>query len=154
MSLEESPSFFLCSEVILWAFWVDTNVRGQWPALHWPWTLCLAVARGLSDYVTSWLKCFNSSVTRWNPLNFLVFSFSFFLSFFFFFLIQGLTLARQVLYHLNHSASPSLIGYFWDRVSRAVCPGWLGPMIFLISASWVARIIGVSHQRLPSFSFS
>jgi hypothetical protein len=30
---------------------------------------------------------------------------------------------------------------------RTICPGWLGTPILLISASWVARIIGVSHRR-------
>jgi hypothetical protein len=33
-------------------------------------------------------------------------------------------------------------GCFQDRVSWTVCPGWLRTLIFLISASWVARIIG------------
>jgi hypothetical protein len=28
---------------------------------------------------------------------------------------QGLMVVRQVLYHLNPSASPFFIGYFWDR---------------------------------------
>jgi hypothetical protein len=37
---------------------------------------------------------------------------------------------------------------FWDRVSQTICLGWLWTKILLISASWVARIIGVSHQRL------
>jgi hypothetical protein len=36
-------------------------------------------------------------------------------------------------------------GFFWDRVLQTICPGWLWTIIFLISASWVARIIGVSH---------
>jgi hypothetical protein len=34
------------------------------------------------------------------------------------------------------------------RVSWTVCPGWLPTVILLISASWVARITGVSHRRL------
>jgi hypothetical protein len=29
----------------------------------------------------------------------------------------------------------------------AICPGWLWTMILLISASWVARIVGMSHWR-------
>jgi hypothetical protein len=32
------------------------------------------------------------------------------------------------------------VGYFWDRVLRTICPGWLRTLILLISASWVARI--------------
>jgi hypothetical protein len=40
-------------------------------------------------------------------------------------------------------------GYFWDGgVSQTICPGWLQTTILLISASWVARIIGMSHQCL------
>jgi hypothetical protein len=38
-------------------------------------------------------------------------------------------------------------GYFQDRVSRTIC--WLWTLIFLISASWVARITGVS-DRCPA----
>jgi hypothetical protein len=41
-------------------------------------------------------------------------------------------------------------GYFQDRVLRSTCPGWLWTLILLISASWVARIIGMSTgTRLP-----
>jgi hypothetical protein len=36
-------------------------------------------------------------------------------------------------------------GFFWDRVLWTVCLGWLWTTILLISASWVARITGVSH---------
>jgi hypothetical protein len=36
-------------------------------------------------------------------------------------------------------------GFFRDRVSKTICLGWLGTVILLISAPWVARIIGVSH---------
>jgi hypothetical protein len=34
-----------------------------------------------------------------------------------------------------------------------VCPGWLPNMILLISASQVARIIGVSHQHMAQNLF-
>jgi hypothetical protein len=46
-----------------------------------------------------------------------------------------------------------VMGFFWDRVSQTVWPGWLQTAILLISASWVERIIGVSHQRLPGWKF-
>jgi hypothetical protein len=39
-----------------------------------------------------------------------------------------------------------LIGCFPDRISQTVCLGWPRTTILLISASLVARIIGVSHQ--------
>jgi hypothetical protein len=34
----------------------------------------------------------------------------------------------------------------WDRVLGTICPGWLQTPVLLISVSWVARIIDVSHQ--------
>jgi hypothetical protein len=60
--------------------------------------------------------------------------------------IQGLTLARQVLYHLSHSSSLFSVGYFWDRFLWTISPGWLRTVILLTSASWVARITSVSYQ--------
>jgi hypothetical protein len=35
---------------------------------------------------------------------------------------------------------------------RTICRGWLWAMILLISASWIARIIGISHQHPALFS--
>jgi hypothetical protein len=80
---------------------------------------------------------------------------------------QGFRLAGQGLYHLSHAPTfflryyglnsgpspwatpPELFcdGFFWDRVSWTVCPGWLQTVIFLISASGVARIADVSHRH-------
>jgi hypothetical protein len=34
-----------------------------------------------------------------------------------------LTLARQALYHLNHSARLFFVGYFQNRVSQTICLG-------------------------------
>jgi hypothetical protein len=42
-------------------------------------------------------------------------------------------------------------GFFQDRVLRTICPGWLSVTILLISASWVARITGVSHWLLAPY---
>jgi hypothetical protein len=39
------------------------------------------------------------------------------------------------------------MGFFWDRVSQTICLGWLRTVSLLSTASWVARITGVSHQR-------
>jgi hypothetical protein len=36
---------------------------------------------------------------------------------------------------------------FQDRFSQTICQGWLQTSILLISASWVARITGMSHQH-------
>jgi hypothetical protein len=39
----------------------------------------------------------------------------------------------------------SCVEYFWDRVSQTICLGWLQTVILFISASWVARITGMSQ---------
>jgi hypothetical protein len=39
-------------------------------------------------------------------------------------------------------------GFFQDWVSRTVCPDWLRTAILLVSASWVARVTGVSYWHL------
>jgi hypothetical protein len=44
--------------------------------------------------------------------------------------------------------------FFQDTVSWTICLGWLWTMIFLISASQVARITGVSHLCLVLFPLS
>jgi hypothetical protein len=36
--------------------------------------------------------------------------------------------------------------YFWGRVSWTICSSWLWTLMLLISASWVARITGVTHR--------
>jgi hypothetical protein len=38
--------------------------------------------------------------------------------------------------------------FFEIKSQRTGCPGWLWTAILLISASWVARITGVSHWHL------
>jgi hypothetical protein len=38
------------------------------------------------------------------------------------------------------------VGDFWDKVLWTICQGWPWAEIFLISVSWIARIIGMSHQ--------
>jgi hypothetical protein len=40
-----------------------------------------------------------------------------------------------------------VLGFFQDRILWTIFPDWLQTMILLISASWVARITGVSHQH-------
>jgi hypothetical protein len=42
------------------------------------------------------------------------------------------------------------VGFFWDSVSWALCPGWLQVIILLVSASQVARIIGLYEPPGPS----
>jgi hypothetical protein len=44
---------------------------------------------------------------------------------------------------------PALFDMGIFRVSLTICTGWLQNMILLISASWIAKITGVSHQRPP-----
>jgi hypothetical protein len=54
---------------------------------------------------------------------------------------------------LSHSTSPALVHdeFFQDRVSQTICLGWLWTTILLVSASWVARITGMSQWCLASF---
>jgi hypothetical protein len=52
---------------------------------------------------------------------------------------------------LSHISSPFCLGYFGDGVSQTICSGWPQTMILRISASLVARIMGMSHL-VPSFS--
>jgi hypothetical protein len=50
---------------------------------------------------------------------------------------------------LSHSTSPFFFfceGFFEIGSHGTTCLGWLQTVILLISASWVARITGVSHQ--------
>jgi hypothetical protein len=57
-------------------------------------------------------------------------------------------------------------GFFQDRVSWTICPGWLRTVILLISVFWVAKITGMSlchlaenyfllscYLKLPKLSF-
>jgi hypothetical protein len=40
--------------------------------------------------------------------------------------------------------SPAFIG--WDGISQTFCLGWPQTVFLLISVSWGARIIGMTHQ--------
>jgi hypothetical protein len=74
--------------------------------------------------------------------------FSFFLYFIFFFLvILGIEL-QQGRGSTTWVTPPALF-----CVPQTICLGWFWTVILLISASWVARITGLSHQR-PAFRFS
>jgi hypothetical protein len=56
-----------------------------------------------------------------------------------------LRVARIIDVSYQHLAC---VRYFWDRISQNVFPGWLRATVLLISASWVARITGMSPQHL------
>jgi hypothetical protein len=76
----------------------------------------------------SWFKIYQACLNPW---------------ILFFFLVLGFELRA---YNFSHSTSPFFCdGFFWDKVSQTICPGCLWTSILLISASWVARITGVSH---------
>jgi hypothetical protein len=67
---------------------------------------------------------------------------------------QSLTLARQVIHHVSHSASPFFsVQYFLHRVPSEQHPGCTLNVIFLIFASWVGGIRGMNHwhQQLVLF---
>jgi hypothetical protein len=60
---------------------------------------------------------------------------------------KGCTLTKWV--QLSHTSSPFCSGCFGDGVLRTICSGWPQTAILLIlriSASQVARIIGMSHK--------
>jgi hypothetical protein len=60
---------------------------------------------------------------------------------------QGLILHTQCSYYLSHSASPFFVIDFFKIGSHKVFAwGRFQTAILLISASWVAKIIGVSNQ--------
>jgi hypothetical protein len=50
-------------------------------------------------------------------------------------------------YTLSYSTSPFFVMGFFKIVSQTVCSGWLQTEMLLVSASWVARITGMSHQH-------
>jgi hypothetical protein len=56
-------------------------------------------------------------------------------------------------YTLSDTTSPFLWWAFWDKVLQMLCLGCLQFMIILISASWVARIIGVNHLHSAQSRF-
>jgi hypothetical protein len=82
---------------------------------------------------------FLSSLDSYVPLNL------------FFFSILGFELWAYTL--TPWAILPDLFcdGFFQDRVSRTICLDWLWTAVLLISASWVARITGMSHQRPAQF---
>jgi hypothetical protein len=65
--------------------------------------------------------------------------------FFFFSFFSGTGACTQGLHFKPLHQPYFCIRYFWDRVLWTICWGWLWTMILLISASWVAGIIGVSY---------
>jgi hypothetical protein len=70
------------------------------------------------------------------------------LSFGFCFFCQYWSLNKGLHALLGRPATlPARFGYSQDSILQAIFPGWLWTMILLISASWVARITGVSHRR-------
>jgi hypothetical protein len=62
-------------------------------------------------------------------------------------------LAKQAHYCLSHTSIPFCSGYFGDGILQTVCLDWARISILLISASQVARIIGVSHLTQLGWHF-
>jgi hypothetical protein len=71
----------------------------------------------------------------------------------FFFTVLDFELRTYMLSHSTSLFFVCVMGLFRDRISRTICPGWLRTTILLISASWVARITGVSHQHPACYDF-
>jgi hypothetical protein len=73
--------------------------------------------------------------------------------FWFFFFLCGTGAWTQGL-HLEPFHQPFFVkGFFEIGSRRTMCLGWLGTSILLISASWLARITGMSHQSPATCSF-
>jgi hypothetical protein len=67
--------------------------------------------------------------------------------FFFFFLsFCDSEIWTQVL-HFKPLHQPFFLMFYRDQILWTICPAWLQTTILLISASWVVRIIGISHQH-------
>jgi hypothetical protein len=73
----------------------------------------------------------------------------------FFFFLAALGFELRVSYFFGRCSTiwatpPALccVGYFWVKVSQTICLSWLWTMVLLISAFWVARIMGMSHRCL------
>jgi hypothetical protein len=70
---------------------------------------------------------------------------------------QGFDLTKQVLHHSSHTCSPFFSGYLFTYFFlrwglQAICPGWPQIVTLQISASHLARIIGMYHRAsLSSF---
>jgi hypothetical protein len=65
---------------------------------------------------------------------------------------EGFTLAEQMSYCVSCISSPFCSDYFGGGVLQTICPDWPQIMILLISASQVAKIMGISHQHPAKFS--
>jgi hypothetical protein len=73
------------------------------------------------------------------------------LFYYFIFAVLGFELRA---YSLSHSTSSFFVmGFFEIRSNILFAWGWLQTSVLLISASWVARIIGMSHQCPADFIF-
>jgi hypothetical protein len=67
-----------------------------------------------------------------------------------FFLVLRLQLR---VFTSSHSTSSIFVLGIFKIVSQTICLGWLWTVILLLSASWVARITGVSHQHPAGTGF-
>jgi hypothetical protein len=67
---------------------------------------------------------------------------------FFFLAIVGFKLRASHLLGGTLPFALFCVRYFQGRISWTICPSWPQTSILLISASWAARIIGMSHRHL------
>jgi hypothetical protein len=72
---------------------------------------------------------------------------------FVFFLVRlGLCAYKAGTLHLKPHSSPFFALVIWRRVLQTICLGWARTRDLLISASQVARIIGMRHQHPVPFT--
>jgi hypothetical protein len=62
------------------------------------------------------------------------------------FKLKGLCLQRAI-HHLSHVSRPFFCGYFCDDGLMNYFPNWVRIVIFSISASQLASILGMSHKH-------
>jgi hypothetical protein len=98
---------------------------------------------------SKWHICFLSWCGGWYSL---ILSLSFYFCFFICLRSWGLNSVKPWAIPPALSCE-GFFSFFWDRVSWTICLGWHRTLILLVSASWGARIIGVSHQCQLYFYF-
>jgi hypothetical protein len=113
------------------------NLVKDFFCIYWDDHVIFILPSVYMSYYIYWLAYVEPSWHPWNETALVMVY-----DFFFFFVVLGFELRA---YTLSHSTSPLLGWVFSERVLGTVCPGWLQNMLFLISASWVVRITGMSH---------
>jgi hypothetical protein len=121
------PFFCVCTQK--WKGWVT------WQFQFCFWSLAIIFSRE-AVLLHSHHQCASASVSL-HPCQHLPFS-------------EGFECEAVLHFQLEPPHQPFFYdGFFWDRVLRTICPGWLRTVILLISASWAARIQAWATSTQP-----